>query len=169
MPCLTSSEVPPGFARLQQACWPSDRSTTFLATASAAPAWGATTAAHARVHPPSVRRNALKDLTRSCARVRTLLRTPVIAGDHHEYGNRLRPQTSAYGDTQPCAGHGLAVRPDRHPAGPRLLGLGTPDARGRGGEHRAGLSRLAGDSRQTRADRLGRGLHRLNISSRCPR
>ena len=47
--------------------------------------------------------------------------------------------------TTPWAGHGLAARADRHPAGPRLLGLGAADTRGRGGEHRAGLSRLPGD------------------------
>ena len=85
--------------------------------------------------------------------VRTPLHTPVIKGHHHEHGNGLRPQASACRDTHPRAGHGLAARPDRHPAGLRLLGLGAGDARGRGSEHRAGLSRLPGD------EALDPGLH----------
>jgi hypothetical protein len=38
--------------------------------------------------------------------VLTLLRAPVMEGDHHDHGNGLRPQASACRDTHPCAGHG---------------------------------------------------------------
>ena len=44
-----------------------------------------------------------------------------------------------------CVLVSLAARPDWHPAGLPLLGLGAADARGRGGERRAGLSCLPDD------------------------
>ena len=55
---------------------------------------------------------------------------------------RRHPRSAIF---YPCAGHRLAVRPDQHPAGLRLPAAAA-DARGRGDEHRAGLSRLAGDN-----------------------
>ena len=67
-----------------------------------------------------------------------------MEGAYREHGNGLRPQASAWRDSHPCACHGLAACPDRHPAGLRLLGLGACDWRGRRGEHRMGLSRLPG-------------------------
>ena len=56
----------------------------------------------------------------------------------------FQPQAFAWPDPYPCAGRGLAARPDRHPAGLRLLGLGAADARGRCDAHGAGLPRLPG-------------------------
>jgi hypothetical protein len=39
---------------------------------------------------------------------RTLLRIPVIEAHDYQHDNGLRPQASAWRDTYPCAGHGLA-------------------------------------------------------------
>ena len=91
----------------------------------------------------SNRRGAARCARGAAPRTRNDLAS-AIEGDHHEHGNGLRPQASAWRDTHPCACHGLAARPDRHAAGLRLLGVGACDARRRSGKPRMGLSRLPG-------------------------
>jgi hypothetical protein len=116
-----------------------------LAGPNCLPTWPVVKIKAAR-RPPSVSGKRSRSLLDPLAWVRTLLRTPVIEAHDYQHDNGLRPQASARRDTYPCAGHRLAAGPDRHPAGLRLLGLGAADARGRGGEHRVGLSRRPGDN-----------------------
>ena len=46
-------------------------------------------------HPPSVSGKRSRTLLDPLVRARTILRGPVIEGDHHEHGNGLRPKASA--------------------------------------------------------------------------
>src|SRR5664280_788186 len=74
-----------------------------------------------------------------------LVGSAFIEGGSHDFRYGLRSQASAGSDHHPRGRRGVASRPERHPAGLWLLGLGTADACGRGDAHRVGRSHLSGD------------------------